>query len=103
MHKIADPADYDPNHKGFRYWAPKVYEQMMRLNTTIQVSAHHHTSGTVRGIIWIITMRQTKLVLLHGFSASHTVWLRCARHLTRDFHILILICQVMASQIMTKY
>ena len=69
----------------------KVYEQIMRLESRLYgFSAHHHTSGTVH---WHYLDNHNegkpKLVLLHGFSASHTVWLRCARHLTRDFHILI--------------
>ena len=69
----------------------KVYEQIMRLEAQLYgFSAHQQTLGTVQ---WHYLDNHNdgkpKLVLLHGFSAAHSVWLRSAKHLTRDFHILI--------------
>jgi len=68
-----------------------VYQQVMRLEAQLYgFSAHEHTVGAVQWHYWNNHNEgKPKLVLLHGFSATHSVWLRCARHLTRDFHILI--------------
>lgn len=34
-------------------------------------------------------INKPKLVLLHGFSATHAVWLRCAKYLSKKYHIVI--------------
>ncbi len=70
---------------------------VVRLTTTIESSLYGltPTQVSVAGVNYYLLASSTgktpkpALLLLHGFSADHTVWLRCAKHLTKDYHVII--------------
>lgn len=68
-----------------------MYQTLLDLEARLYGFAKHTVELDGLAVTYYSRVRQHKplLVLLHGYTADKGVWLRCARHLARDFHVVI--------------
>ncbi len=81
----------------FAYWYtyPRLGRLLYRWSSNIEARVYGLTQRTIRvddciHHVWVsVDNSKPMLLLLHGFSADHAVWLRFARHFTHDYFVVI--------------